>query len=215
MNISVQFTAMTAANEQNTSFLLERTPGELLDEPLSIYSQLLRESDELENDHLEAIDYVVRHTVVRLLVRAAEEAELEAACSAIRRLVPVARETQLAAWLPRWRAFADLLEARMAVLANQDTAKARELAHAGEILAFVQREPGLTQAEIGKQLELKPANLSRILGVLEAQELIERRNVGRERRVHPGRMLKTEPQAKTADGLKRGAAYLQVEAEVA
>lgn len=184
---------------QNPSDLLAAGPAELLERPLEEYVAALRKWQELRRDHLEAMDYVFRHTVVRLLVRAAPEAELAAAYGSLRRLVPVAREAELAEWLPRWRAFADLLDARRAALAAQDPAAARRLAHSGSILELVEEEAGLTQAEIGDRLHLKPANLSRILGVLEAHELIERRSVGREKRVHPGR-LATPPGASGAVG---------------
>jgi hypothetical protein len=175
-------------NLQHSSDLLAAGPAELLDRPLDDYAAVLRQSDELHRDHLAAIDYALRHTVVRLLVRAAPEAELSEAYGALRRLVPVAREAELADWVPRWRAFADLLDARRAALAAQDPEAARRLMHSGSILDLVESDPGLTQAEIAQRLGLKPANLSRILGVLEAHELIERRSTGREKRVHPGRL---------------------------
>ncbi|HJP00832.1 MAG TPA: MarR family transcriptional regulator, partial [Planctomycetota bacterium] len=51
---------------------------------------------------------------------------------------------------------------------------------------LVARERDLTQAKIGERLELKSANLSRILGVLEANEVIGRRKDGRSKRVALG-----------------------------
>ncbi len=170
-------------------------PAELLARPLGDYAAFLRSWRELRPDRLEAVDYALRHTVIRLLVRAAPEPELAAAYGALRRLVPVEREPELGEWLPRWRGFADLLDARRAVLAAQDPAAARRLAHAGSILDLVARQPGLTQAAIAQRLRLRPANLSRILGVLEAHELIERRSAGREKQIHPGRLLPTLPPA--------------------
>jgi hypothetical protein len=179
------------------SHLLAEGPRQLLDRSLEDYAALLRQAGELRPEHLEAVDYALRHTVVRLLARAAAEEELEAAYEDLRRLVPVAREAELGDWVARWRAFADLLAARLAAVAAQDPAKARTLAHAEAILALVAREPGLTQAEIGERLDLKPANLSRVLGVLEAHELIERRRVGREKRVHFGRLAPRPPDARS------------------
>ncbi len=164
-------------------------PAELLERSIQDYGRLLLEvSSDLRPEHVDALDYALRHTVVRLLVRAAGEDELADAYDGLRRLVPVEREDELAEWVPRWRAFADLLDARLAVLAARDSDRVFGLLHAREILGLVASEPGLTQAEICERLELKPANLSRILGVLEAHERIERRTVGREKRVHPGRL---------------------------
>lgn len=164
-------------------------PAELLERSIEDYGRLLLEvSSDLGPEHVDAIDYALRHTVVRLLVRAAGEEELADAYDGLRRLVPVEREDELAEWVPRWRAFADLLDARLAALAARDSDRVPGLLHAREILDLVANEPGLTQAEICERLKLKPANLSRILGVLEAHEMIERRTVGREKRVHPGRL---------------------------
>ncbi len=132
---------------------------------------------------LEAVDYAVRHSVIRLLVSTADDSELEAANDSIRRLIPVAREEELKTWVIRWGAFADLLEARLAALANQRPAQARKLAHADQILDLLAEEPSLPQTEIAKRLGLKEANLSRILAVLEAHDLITRRVVGREKHV--------------------------------
>ncbi len=176
-------------DQDSSDPLLAEGPAELLARPLEDYADFLRSWRDLRPDRLEAVDYALRHTVVRLLVRAAPEPDLGAAYGALRRLVPVEREPELGEWLPRWRGFADLLDARRAALAAQDPAAARRLAHSGTILDLVARQAGLTQAAIAQQLNLKPANLSRILGVLEAHELIERRSVGREKRVYPGRLL--------------------------
>ena len=189
---------------QNPSDLLAAGPAELLERPLAEFAVLLRRRQDLRRDHLAAMDYVFRHTVVRLLVRAAPEAELAEAYGALRRLVPVAREAELAEWLPRWRAFADLLDARRAALAAQDPATALRLAHAGSILDLVEEQTGLTQAEMAGTLGLKPANLSRILGILEAHELVERRSVGREKRIHPGRLAAATRPSRAAGPAGRG-----------
>jgi hypothetical protein len=204
---------------QNPSALLAEGPAELLDHSLEEYAAFLRKWEDLEEEHLEAVDYALCNTVVRLLVRAAGKEELEAAYEELRRLVPVPRETEWAEWVPRWRTLADLLEARLMALQTRNVEGALRLAHARRIVALVAEHPDLTQAEIGRRLELKPANLSRILAVLEAHELIERRTVGRERRVHPGRLASSvagavdRPAASaeappSEEDIRRGAAYL-------
>lgn len=189
---------------QKLSQLPAQGPRQLLDLPLEEYADLIERADEFPPEALEAVDYAVRNTVVRLLVRAAEDDELMAAYDDLRGLVPPSREQELAVWVPRWRAFADLLDTRLGVLATREPEGALRFAHAPEILELVQREPGLTQAEIGQRRGLKPANLSRILGILEAYELIERRNSGRERRVHPGRLAPPAPPTKSEDEVERG-----------
>ncbi len=192
----------------NHSQLLAEGPAGLLERPLADFAALLREPGEIGTEHAERIDYVLRHTVVRLLVRAAGEEELMGAHGDLRALVPVSREEELERWLPRWRALADVLEARLAVLRNRDMNAPKELLHGDRVLALVGSEPGLSQREIGRRLDFKPANLSRILGILEAHELIERRSVGREKQVHPGRLAEGLELAGSAEPqVKRGVSY--------
>jgi CRP-like cAMP-binding protein len=169
---------------QDLSFLLQEGPGELLERQLDDYRTLLREAREVRFEHLDAIDYAVRHWLIRLLVSNASSEELEDTYSTLRRLVPVTREEDLADWKKRWSAFADLLETRVAIRANQRPEQALKLAHAEDILRVIEDEPGISQAEIGDRLGLKRANLSRILHVLEANELVDRRTVGREKHLY-------------------------------
>ncbi|MDY7095975.1 MAG: helix-turn-helix domain-containing protein [Acidobacteriota bacterium] len=172
---------------QNPSAILAAGPAQLLDQSLDDYADFFeRAGNELAEPHLEAVDYALRHKIVRLLVRRAPREEHEALYDGLRTLVPVEQEDAWRDWCLRWRALADVLDARLGSLAAQEPEKARRLLHAPEILELVAAEPGLSQVEVGERLELKPANLSRILGVLEAHDLIERRNVGREKRVYLG-----------------------------
>jgi DNA-binding transcriptional ArsR family regulator len=172
------------ASEDDLSFLLREGPGELLERRLDDYRTLLREAPEVRFEHLDTIDYAVRHWLIRLIVSNASSEELEDTYSTLRRLVPVAREEDLADWKKRWNAFADLLETRVAIRANQRPAQALKLAHAEDILVLIEDEPGILQSEIAERLGLKRANLSRILRVLEANELVDRRIVGREKQVY-------------------------------
>jgi DNA-binding MarR family transcriptional regulator len=214
----------------NPSQLLAEGPAQLLERPLSDFADLLRQPEELEREHADTLDYVLRHTVVRLLVRAAGQDELLSAYEELRALVPVRREEELAAWLPRWRTLADVLDARLAVLRNRDMSIPAKLLHADRIVALVASESGLTQVEIADRLDLKAANLSRILGILEAHELIERRNVGREKRVFLGRLATEAESAAPAEpptrpepryravstrGVERGAFYMFQPADAA
>lgn len=171
---------------QNPSQLLREGPTELLDRSLFDYARALHGLEGLEDNHLEAVDYVVRHQTVRLLVKRASEDELAEAYDSIKSLVPVERERDWSRWHQRWNGIADVLDARLASLAAREPNTARGLAHADRILDLVRVRPDLSQNQIAEYLDLKPANLSRILGVLEAHELIERRTVGREKQVRLG-----------------------------
>jgi DNA-binding transcriptional ArsR family regulator len=168
---------------QNRSAILSDSPARLLDRSLEEYGGILRQKGELGPEHLEKVDYALRHTVVRLLVRNAGEEELEEVYGDLRALVPLDREEELQPWSLRWRGFADLVDARLATLAGRNPDHARRLAHAPQILRILEGSPGLTQVELGDAMGLKPANLSRILSILEGHDLIHRRKVGREKRV--------------------------------
>ncbi len=205
-----------AMSVHNTSVLLSEGPAELLERSLPEYSEILERADDLGREHLEAIDYALVHTVERLMARSPTEEELEEAYDELRGMIPIEREGEFAEWVPRWQAFADLVDARLGILeAREEGADvALRFAHGDRILNLVRAQPGLTQAEIGQRLGLKPANLSRILGVVEAHELIERRTLGREKRVHLGPRAATGPRPAEAPGKKRGLppAYADVEA---
>lgn len=107
---------------EDLSFLLTEDPAERLERSIEEYGELLRAAGELPAPVLDVVDRALRSRVLRLLAGPAEKAELQAAAAALRRLVPAARESELAVPLHRWRAFADLVEARLA----EDSAPARD-----------------------------------------------------------------------------------------
>lgn len=172
---------------QNISAILAETPVRLLQRPLSDFTEVLREPD-LPPELLSKIDYALRHQVVRALSRTPEPADLETVYDGLRRLIPVEREDLLATEMKRWRAFADLVDTRLGMLDSLEPDTARRLLHADRILDFVAKHPGCSQTQIAAELELKAANFTRILGILEANELIERQAIGKEKRVHLGRL---------------------------
>jgi DNA-binding transcriptional ArsR family regulator len=168
---------------QDPSFLLSEPPAVLTERPLSDVRALFWGAAEMDERHFEAVDHLLRDHALRALVQRAPDGELKALDSTIRRLFPKGWAERLGRWAHRWLAYADLLDARRGSLHAQDPERARKLAHAGRVLELVAAEPGLSQTELGERLDLKPANLSRILAVLEANELIERRMEGREKRI--------------------------------
>lgn len=82
-----------------------------------------------------------------------------------------------------------------------------------DILAMVVARGELTQQEIGNHFNLAPANLTRILSMMEANALIERRKTGREKRIVPGvNAARFHPANETAPSAitpHRGSWYLQ------
>ncbi|MGH8654865.1 MAG: MarR family transcriptional regulator [Gammaproteobacteria bacterium] len=57
------------------------------------------------------------------------------------------------------------------------------MAHCAEVLDRVDKQEGMSQVQLGDAMDLKPANISRILGILESNGLIRREAVGREKKV--------------------------------
>lgn len=176
--------------QQNHSALLAETPIRLFDRPLADFAVALR-SDEPSPELLTTIDFVLRHQVVRAISRDPARVNLDQIHDDLARLMPVRLEDKLPEETIRWRAFADLVDTKIGMLDSQEPETARQLLHAAQILDLVAENPGWTQTQIAEKLTLKPANLTRILGILEANELIERQSVGREKRVYLGRL---EPQ---------------------
>jgi MarR family len=171
----------------NHSALLSETPVRLLERPLADFGAALR-AGEPSRELLATIDFVLRHQVARALSRDPGRVDFDELHDNLARVMPVKLEERLPEQTIRWRAFADLVSTRLGMLDTQEPETARSLLHAEEILAFVAQHPGCTQSEIREDRELKPANLTRILGILEANELVERQTVGREKRVYLGRL---------------------------
>ena len=82
MKFAVQSAVMTVQDDsvdarqaggEELARLAAEGPAQLLDRSIGEYGRLLRETPgALRWEHVDALDYALRHTVVRLLVRAAE-----------------------------------------------------------------------------------------------------------------------------------------------
>jgi DNA-binding transcriptional ArsR family regulator len=71
------------------------------------------------------------------------------------------------------------------VRAARSETEALSLKHADRSMNAIRDRPGVIQAALGAALHLSPPNLSRILGALEANGLIERRREGRQKALYP------------------------------
>lgn len=83
----------------------------------------------------------------------------------------------------RWRAWRDLLEALIESLDGLATGELPRLKHVRELITAIESEGELPQSQLAQRLGLGKANLTRLLNILEANLLIERRRVGRENMV--------------------------------
>ena len=86
----------------------------------------------------------------------------------------------------RWAGFMDLLEDRLTALASPVPEQLMTRSHVTEIVEMVADNDRIYQSDIGKAWNLRPANLTRILNLMEANELIVRRTEGRKKRIELG-----------------------------
>lgn len=139
----------------------------------------------------EVLDFIYRYRLIRLLTNRAAPSELQALNDHLARVAHDGRQTALDTlsipYHARWTAYREILEDRIAAL---ESSVAEEVvngyAHVADILALVTQQDGIGQQQIQQKLKLGKVNLSRILNLMEAQELIARRKSGRHNQIVPG-----------------------------
>lgn len=160
---------------------------DLVEMPLWQLGAVLRGKTLPADDVLEALDHVLRLRLVRILSRESDPSGLRSKLDDLRRLVPhqvrAKLNTRRLPWSLRWLSFGDLLEVALESLESRDPQAIRQMAHCAEVLDRVGKQEGMSQVQLGGAMDLKPANISRILGILESNGLIRREAVGREKRV--------------------------------
>lgn len=77
-------------------------------------------------------------------------------------------------YFERWTLLYELTEMRLESLRSEVPAQVLKRKHVREILERLQQEGELSQQRLGEEFELGEANLSRILGLMEANELIDK-----------------------------------------
>jgi DNA-binding transcriptional ArsR family regulator len=180
---------MTIQNrsETLTKDLLALPLVDLVEMPLLTFGPLLRIKELPDDEVLGVLDHVLRLRLVRTLSRENDPAALRSELDDLRRLVPHARRAELDVrcfpWAARWASFGDIVEAALESLESRDSETVRQLAHCSEVLEHLERFAGVSQVNLGEAIGIKPANLSRILGILESNGLIKREAIGREKKV--------------------------------
>lgn len=165
--------------------LLTLPIADLVEKEVDCFAVMMRADQLPQQEVLAALDEVLLKRVMRILHRRNDTGAWAAEIDDFRRLVPHERRDAVdrgeKAWASRWDALCDLL----AVAAEQHAAKQSHpvirLAHGLQVLKALVRNRRCSQVELGKLSGLRPANLSRIVGLLEANELIRREAVGREK----------------------------------
>jgi DNA-binding MarR family transcriptional regulator len=171
--------------------LLHGEPGALVDlDDLSQLFESICAIDPWTERHAEVLDYVFSCRVARALDRRAGSDELRELHEHIRRAAALVRsEDHLEeAWAARWRGYAAILDARIGAIATQDSGAVLSRAHVQKVLDLLRKAgpAGLAQAELLDKLDVGKANLTRVLGLMEDHDLIERRKVGRDKQVFLG-----------------------------
>lgn len=137
------------------------------------------------------LDKAYRVILARLLRSRAPVAELSAWSDHLARVTARSRAeilNQEGNYAHRWIAFRDLLEARIAMLRVEVPQSILANPQYAGIVRFVLNNHTVTQSQIGELClsDTGRANLTRVLNILEAHELIERRRYGRPNRIVPG-----------------------------
>ncbi|ABK45791.1 regulatory protein, MarR [Magnetococcus marinus MC-1] len=130
----------------------------------------------------ETLDYVYRVRFARLLMGHPATEDMEALALHMESVAVVPRRAkQLSAThKDRWQMLRDVLEDRMAVRALSIPKAVKTRPHVLPILRLIRDTGGMTQQALQEQLALQPANLSRILTMLEGWELVVRNRVGKQ-----------------------------------
>ncbi len=169
--------------------LLHDDPAWLIDADEDELLAAVRAIEHWTERHAEVLDYVYAGQTARLLALRASADDLRRTHDHIRRAAALARDAGIdASWQGRWRGIAAVLDARLGVLARRDAAGQPNRAHFDRVLAYLagRGDAGAGQSEIGEALGLRKANLSRVLNLMEADDLVARRMVGREKKVVRG-----------------------------
>ncbi|HEY8207835.1 MAG TPA: hypothetical protein VIG99_10170 [Myxococcaceae bacterium] len=139
--------------------------------------EAVRGSPRLTEYVAEQLDYAYLDRSIRLIRRSAPPEELQALSD---HLAHVAHSTRRSLFegLPqqyfeRWRTLKELLDHRLESLATGIPEGLLNRPHVFPIIQKLWRGP-IPQSALAAELDLKKANLSRILGVMEASELIDK-----------------------------------------
>lgn len=171
--------------------LIHCVPVKLAEEAsLDQLLQTAKSIERWEERHAEVLDYIYRQRLIWMLARRASADELSGLNEHLERMLNSRRleamEHLSRPYGERWAAYKDILESRLASLRSRAPQQVLEMAHVQQILDLICSGRATKQSEIKEALGLRAANLTRVLNVMEANDLIERRTDGREKLIQPG-----------------------------
>ncbi len=156
--------------------------------------QGLKGVPEWDENLFNTLDYLYRHRLLRLLCGQASGAHLRAYRDHLSAVLDILG-SEVAKMNPtvigRWAAYVDLVDSQLAVNRRRPSETLLGRTHVREILERVLDGRVRTQRDIQTQLQLKEANASRILKLMEQAQLIRRRKIGRENRIEVGAMAES------------------------
>lgn len=164
-------------------------PTALLTCSLTELRDVVRAVDTWTETRARQLDQVLCSRVVEALADSSDPEALLALQRAVLTVVPHAAHATLRRldrdWVARWRAWADLLDARVAQLDARDQDRIHHLKNVPELLGAIRENPGLTQTQLADRMGLSGPNISRLLRILDDHDLIVRRREGTAKRVYP------------------------------
>jgi DNA-binding MarR family transcriptional regulator len=173
-----------------------------------------------EERHAEVLDHIYRFRTLRLLRSEPDEQALKALLNHLERVTHPRRMEILngfsKAYGTRWLAYMDLIENRLIALTSPVPKSLLSRAHVKQILDLVSFQEEVSLQKIQTALRIKANNLTRILDLMEANELIERKVYGREKILclgDTGRRLlvdEADEASRRTSGVQRGASYLRL-----
>ena len=159
-------------NQRPENVVDRAEPGDLLAE--------LRATRTLAPAALKTLDFAFCHWTLYALSRPADTEgirDLDNLGALAMRALPEGDEAT--GYRVRWSAFRDLLEAKRLAIGGAQSGRARNLLHAEPILKLL-ADGRVSQGVLREKLDLSPARLSQVLGVMEEGGLIQRQKRGKE-----------------------------------
>ena len=204
--------------------LIYSVPEELAESAtLDDIVETVRGISDWQERHAQVLDYVYQYRLIRLLTTNASAKKFRTLNEHITRIINYPRTRQAlndleCPYAERWAAYRNILENRIRVLDSPAPEMIMERKHVSDILKLVEdahsngRE--LKQKDIQAKFDVKsPPNMTRVLKMMEAVGLIERRTRGREKIVVPGlNSDRVKPKDRQVDKPFRGLLYLIKEA---
>ncbi len=197
---------------------LESAVPEILAETASLDDLLaaVKGVETWDDRKAQILDHVYRYRTDKLLRAADAENGIPELIGHLDRVAHPRRAAALDGlekpYASRWRTYIDLLDARLHALQSPAPAMVRRRAHVEEILELVVGGAVANRKELRQKTGLGEANLTRLLNLMAANELIVLSAAGREKRIMPGPAIAAAAKAPgptTDPPVERGLSYMQ------